>query len=200
MRSVALVLLIAGVSIGFAYFFLGDRKIFDEPQPVSMGEVEVQKIRGSDGNVETWTYKKEVLSDSPESIEQAAVSPPPTGAASLLNEQALNAWNSGDIRTALDLFEQAIVADPTDPEPHSNYGRRLTMMVAYDKALPLLLRASELNPDDPQVWLDLLTLYERALQFQRANDARQLARTLAGDREFVRNEQGAWLLEGATVP
>lgn len=200
MRSIAPVLLVAGVLVGFAYFFFGEPKLFEEPQPVPMGEVSVQKIRGIDGNVETWTYKKEVLSDSPETIEQAAVTPPPTGAASLLNEQALNAWNSGDIRTALDLFEEAIVADPNDPEPHTNYGRRLTMMVAYDKALPLLQRASELNPDDPQVWLDLLTLYERALQFQRANDARQRARTLAGDREFVRNEQGAWLLDGATLP
>lgn len=200
MRSIALLALFAALLLCLAVFLLGAPGTFDQPQPVPMGKTDVQKIRGIDGKVETWTYKKEVLSDSPENTEHAAVTPPPTGAASLLNVQALNAWYSGDIRTALDLFEEAIAADPNDPEPHSNYGRRLTMMVAYDKALPLLLRASELNPDDPQVWLDLLTLYERALQFQRANDARQQARTLAGDREFVRNEQGAWLLEGATVP
>ena len=200
MRPIALLALFAVLLLGLAVFLLRAPDTFDEPQPVPLGETEVQKIRGDDGNVEVWTYTKEELSETAESDSGTIDIERPTGAAHLLNEQALNAWNSGDIRTALDLFEEAIAADPNDSEPLSNYGRRLTIMVAHDQALPLLLRASELSPDDPQVWLDLLTLYERAQQFQKANDARQRARTLAGDRELVRNEQGAWLLAGASLP
>lgn len=200
MRSISLIILIIGTLVALSYYFLGAPEPFDKPQPVPEGETEVQKIRGDDGQIETWTYRKKVLLDKAESNDRVAVTVPPTGAANLLNEQALNAWNSGDIAGALALFEDAIAADPNDPEPHSNYGRRLTIMIDYDKALPLLQRAAELKPDDPQVWLDLLTLYDRTLQFQAGNAARQQAHQVAGDREFVRNEQGMWLLEGGTLP
>ncbi|MGB5247575.1 MAG: hypothetical protein WBM54_10965 [Woeseia sp.] len=160
----------------------------------------VQDIRNEDGTTTSWTYRKEILQEDASEGSEAPTFPPPTGAANLLNQRALNAWNSGDIRGALELFENAIAADPNDPEPHSNYGRRLTVMAAHDKALPLLQRASELQPDNPQVWLDLLTAYETMLQFQRADEARLKARSLAGDRAFVRNEQGAWRLEGSSLP
>ena len=165
-----------------------------------MGATEVQEIRSNNGNVESWTFTKIDMSEIRRGTTLPSPVSSPTGAASLLNEQALNAWNSGDIRVAMSLFEEAIAADPSDPVPHSNYGRRLTVMVAHEKALPLLLRSSKLSPNDPQVWLDLLTLYEKTLQFQRANVARERARELAGDRRFLRNEQGAWLLEGASLP
>lgn len=165
-----------------------------------MGETEVQQIRREDGTVENWTYTKDELPEHTRSEAPMAAALPPTGAATVANEQALNAWSTGDIRGAIDLFEKAIAADPNDPVPHSNYGRRLTAMLAYEQALPLLLRASELSPDDPQVWLDLLTLYEKSLQFSRANAARQRAQELAGDRAMVRNDYGAWLLEGNSLP
>ena len=165
-----------------------------------MGETEVQQIRREDGTVEKWTYSKAEMPDTSRSEEHKPITSQPTGAATVPNEQALNAWSTGDIRGAIDLFEKAIAADPNDPVPHSNYGRRLTAMVAYEQALPLLLRASELSPDDPQVWLDLLTLYEKSLQFSRANAARQRAQELAGDRAMVRNDYGAWLLEGNSLP
>ena len=200
LRSTVFIFLIAGLLLALAAYFFVTPATFNEPQPVAMGDTEVQQIRDDDGKVESWTYSKKPMSKILKSDEPAAVASRPTGAASVPNEQALNAWSTGDIRGAMDLFEEAIAADPNDPAPHSNYGRRLTSMVAYDEALPLLLRASELSPDDPQVWLDLLTLYEKSLQFQRANAARQHAQELAGDRAFVRNEQGAWLLEGNSLP
>lgn len=183
-----------------AVYLLVERRPFDKPQPVAMGETQVQTIRDEDGNIERWTYAKSEMSRTPQLEVVAVAAAPPTGAADLFNEQALNAWNRGDIRAALSLFEDAIAADPNDPTPHSNYGRRLTVMVAYDEALPLLSRATELSPDDPQVWLDMLTLYDKTLQFQQANLVRQRARALAGGREFVRNDQGAWLLDGTRLP
>lgn len=199
MRSTPLSLLIVGAAIAFSVWLLAPRQVVDEPQPVAPGETAVQKIRSEDGSVDTWTYQRLEQSGDAQPVETVRVAPQPTGAARILNAQALSAWSTGDIRSSVDLFEEAIAADPNDPLPLSNYGRRLTLMVDYEKAQPLLLRASELNPEDPQVWLDLLTFYEKTLQFQRANDARQRARELAGDRAFVRNETGAWLLEGSTL-
>ena len=194
------IFVLAGLLLALGAYLFVKPETLDEPQPVAMGETEVQQIRDEDGKVENWTYIKKKLPEISQSEEPRADAPPPTGAATIPNQQALNAWSTGDIRGAMDLFEEAIAADPNDPAPHSNYGRRLTAMVAYDEALPLLLRASELSPDDPQVWLDLLTLYEKSLQFQRANAARQRAQELAGDRALVRNDYGAWLLEGNSLP
>lgn len=194
------IFLLAGLLLGLAVYFSGRPATLSEPRAVAMGETESQQIRDADGEVENWTYTKNRLPEVSRSEEPRAIAPPPSGAATIPNEQALNAWSTGDIRGAIDFFEEAIAADPNDPAPHSNYGRRLTAMVAYDEALPLLLRASELSPDDPQVWLDLLTLYEKSLQFSRANAARQRAQELAGDRALVRNEYGAWLLEGNNLP
>lgn len=200
LRSTVVIFVLAGLLLATAAYLFVRPGTLNEPQPVAMGETAIQQIRDEDGKVETWTYTKKEMSELQQSDEPTAVAPPPTGAATVPNEQALNAWSTGDIRGAMDLFEAAIAADPNDPAPHSNYGRRLTSMVAYEKALPLLLRASELSPDDPQVWLDLLTLYEKSLQFSRANAARQRAQELAGDRALVRNEYGAWLLEGNSLP
>lgn len=198
MRTIAIGII--GLTIAFAAYFFATPTSYDDPRPVAMGETAVQLIRDEEGDLQRWTYTREALPEAQVMAAPESAPTPPTGAARILNEQALNAWNTGDIAASLELFDEAIAADPNDPEPHSNYGRRLTLMVANDKALPLLLRAGELKPDDPQIWLDLLTLYEKTLQFQKANAARRRAQELAGDRAFVRNQQGAWLLEGINLP
>ena len=123
-----------------------------------------------------------------------------TESARSLNAQALDAWRTGEIRRALDLFEAAVAADPQDAEPHSNYGRLLTRMAAYERALPHLERAAELSPDDAQVWLDLRTLYERTLSLERATDARRRAEGLAAGRHIVKDDNGFWVLEGERFP
>ena len=72
-------------------------------------------------------------------------------------------------------------------------------MTVYDQALPQLERAAELTPDDPRVWVDLLSFYEKNILLERASYARQRARELAGDRALVRDETGLWVLEGESV-
>lgn len=116
-----------------------------------------------------------------------------------LNQQAMNAWYAGEIQDAMALFEEAIEAAPDDPEPHTNYGRLLTLMVAYDRALPLLQRANELRPEDAQTWLDLATLYERAQQFSDAQAARGEAVRLVGADAIVRDDQGRFVLKGDSL-
>lgn len=117
----------------------------------------------------------------------------------LLNEQAMNAWRSGEIREAMDLFERAIEAAPDNPAPHSNYGRLLTLMVSYQQALPLLERARALTPNDAQAWLDLATLYERAQVLEKSWEARAEAAKLVGADAIMRDEQGRFIVQGVVL-
>lgn len=127
--------------------------------------------------------------------------PPPDDArqAADLNQQAMNAWTSGDIEGAMALFEQAIADSPNDPLPHSNYGRLLTLMVSYDRAIPLLERARDLAPQDAQAWLDLATLYERAQRLDDSWAARAEAGKLVGAGAITRDERGRFVVEGTSL-
>ena len=60
-------------------------------------------------------------------------------------------------------------------------------------------RNGELNPDDPQVWVDLFSYYQRNILLERANYARQRAVALAGDRSLVHDETGLWRLEDKSI-
>lgn len=117
----------------------------------------------------------------------------------LLNQLAVNAWHSGDIEGAMALFEQAIDAAPDDAAAHSNYGRLLTLMTAFDQALPLLERARELTPDDAQTWLDLATLYERAQYLDKSWEARAQAEALVGSNAITRDDLGRFIVQGNSL-
>ena len=116
-----------------------------------------------------------------------------------LNQQAMNAWTAGDVKAAMALFEQAIAASPDDPVPHSNYGRLLTLMVSYDRAIPLLERARDLAPQDAQAWLDLATVYERAQRLDESWAARAQAGKLVGPGAVTRDERGRFIVEGTSL-
>lgn len=128
----------------------------------------------------------------------AAAAEPPDGGTDL-NRRAMNAWRTGDIKAAMALFEQAIAASPDDPAPHSQYGRLLTLMVSYDRAIPLLERARDLAPGDAQAWLDLATAYERAQRFDDAWAARAEAARLVGAGAITRDEQGRFVVAGTSL-
>ena len=117
----------------------------------------------------------------------------------LFNQQAMNAWQVGDIRAAMSLFEQAVDAAPNNPAPHANYGRLLTLMTAYQQALPLLERARDLAPDNAQAWLDLATLYERTQLLSRSWAAQAEAAKLVGADAITRDEQGRFIVLGGAL-
>lgn len=131
------------------------------------------------------------LSESPQS--QSVKS------SSLLTQQAKNAWYNGDIPAAMILYEQAIDADPDDPAPYAGYGRLLTLTVGYDRALPLLQRARDLQPGEAQPWLDLATLYERTQRFDESFAAQAEAAELIGADAITRDEQGRFVVVGEVL-
>jgi tetratricopeptide (TPR) repeat protein len=174
-------------------------------QPLPMNEkVEMRFTDEDGGKAETWKLQKrettredvvpEVRLPEP---DPAATSHAPDDSARALDGQALEAWKQGQIDHALALFEQSIAADPDDRVPRSHYGRLLTLMTDYDRALPQLERAAALSPEDPQVWLDLQSLYERAGLFDQGYAARERADELAAGRPISQNEMGLYEVEGA---
>ena len=176
------------------------------PQPVPMGETVTQMLPDAEGKPEEWrlTKRKTSREERAESVlpapaPQKAPQHEPTESARTLEALALEAWKHGEIETALERFEEAVAADPGDAVVHGSYGRLLTLMTAYDEAFPHLKSAAELKPEDPQVWVDLLSLYERDNLFERAFYARQKAEELAGGRKIVRDETGLYVLEGGRI-
>jgi tetratricopeptide (TPR) repeat protein len=188
---------------------LESRRAARERRPgyVPMGEEVEEVLRGADGEERTWRLEKRsvAVEDMPARVLPGAAprqTEPGVGteSARTLEAMAQEALSRGDVAGAMSLFERAIEADPDDWVPRSSYGRMLVLATAYDKALEHLERAAELRPEDPQVWLDLRTLYERSLQFERASYARRRAESLAGSRAIVKDERGLYHLEGSELP
>jgi predicted Zn-dependent protease len=166
-----------------------------------------QQLPGSDGKPETWTLtKQEVPREKLPDLVLPQPSPrqaPPNESAREsargLEGQALESWKHGEIAVALEQFEAALEADPEDPEVRTQYGRLLTLMTDYEKATPQLERAAQLKPEDAQVWLDLLTLYEKNVLLERAGYAREKAEALARGARILQDENGFYFLEGGTL-
>jgi tetratricopeptide (TPR) repeat protein len=181
-----------------------------EPRVVGEGEalpfdekVEMRFVDKETGETETWKLQKKVTTREEAvgdvSLPEPDPTPPdePGESARALDAVALESWKSGDIEQAMQRFEEAIAVDPDDRVPRSHYGRLLTLATDYERARPHLERAAELAPDDPQVWLDLETLYERSLRLEQAIEARKRADALAGGREIRQHPMGYYEIDGA---
>jgi predicted Zn-dependent protease len=173
------------------------------PEPVPLGKTVKQQLPGPDGKPETWTLtKQEVPRENLPEIVLPQPEPrtaPPNDSARALLGQALESWKQGDIVATLEKFESALEVDPDDPEVHTQYGRLLTLMTDYESALPHLERAAQLKPEDAQVWLDLLGLYEKNVLMERAGYARQKAEALAPGAKVTQDENGFYFLEGGSL-
>jgi predicted Zn-dependent protease len=172
-----------------------------------MGEQIETTGRSEDGTERVWTLSKKQVELEP-LPDRALPKPAPretdpdqhTESARTLDAMALEALNAGDVARGFELFEQAIAADPDDWVPRSNYGRMLVLVTDYQEAQTQLERAAELRPDDPQMWLDLQTLYERSVRLERSWAARRRAQELAGDRSISKDDRGFYFLEGNELP
>ncbi len=200
-RALAATLVLALLSLAAALVWLDHPRIpqiVDEGEPLPYDE----KVEMRFGD-ETWKLEKKETTreeairpiELPEP-DPAAATHQPDESARALDGLALEQWKHGDVLKALELFEQAVAADPDDRVPRSHLGRLLTLMTDYAQALPHLERAAALAPDDPQVWLDLQTLYERSQRLDGAFEARARAEQLADGQPIERDEQGFHRLAG----
>ena len=109
-----------------------------------------------------------------------------------LRWRAGKSWREGDLDAAAMFYRLAIDVDPADAQAHQEYGRMLVMSMRYSNALPHLETASQLKPQEPQIWLDLLSYYERTLQVEKAIKARAKAAELAGREAIEQDRSGLW--------
>ncbi len=189
-----------------ALWLTRERPIPGGEVPVPAGETVERTLPGVEGKPEVWTISRREVAreDLPDEVlpRPAPRDTDPgarTDSARALNARALESWKRGDVRGAVELFEAAVAADPDDWVPRSEYGRLLLLMTDYEQAWPQLERASELEPESPRVWVDLLNFYEHSLLFERAGYARERAEQLAGGRAIVRDETGLWRLEDDSI-
>ena len=204
-RRSGLLLAIAVVFVlGFAAFVIHSVQERDlSPEPVPLGKTVTQQLPGPDGKPETWTItKQEVPREKLPEMVLPRPSPrkaPPNDSARALLGQALESWKHGDVEDTLEKFEAAQQTDPDDPEVLTQYGRLLTLMTDYERATPRLERAAELKPEDPQVWLDLATLYEKNILLERSGYAREKAEALARGARITQDENGFYFLDGEAL-
>jgi tetratricopeptide (TPR) repeat protein len=201
--ALASLLLIVGAAL---FWWLRDPAIPSGEVPVPMGETVERVLTDTEGNPEVWEISRReiALEDLPDQVlprraPRDSAPGPHTDSARALNARALESWKRGDVRGAIDLFEAAIAADPDDWVPRSDYGRLLLLMADYEPAWVQLERASELEPDSPRVWIDLISFYERNMLFERAGYARRRAEELAGGQAIVQDETGLWRLEDDSI-
>ena len=201
--TLAPLLLIVGAVL---FWRMRDPAIPTSEVPVPIGETVERVLPDTKGKPQVWTISKRELAieDLPDRVlpqpaPRNTAPGPHTDSARALDARALEAWKHGELEEALTLFAAAVEADPDDAIPRSNYGRLLLLMTANEQSFAQLERAAELTPDDPRVWVDLLSYYERNILLERASYARQRARELASPRGLVRDETGLWRLEGESI-
>ncbi len=93
-------------------------------------------------------------------VAVAPVSGPDVRAASRADAASLFRWGkvleqAGELTGALMLYQQAIEAEPANPETLAQAGRLFIRLSRYAEAVPLLQRAHVLVPDEPDVMNDL---------------------------------------------
>jgi tetratricopeptide (TPR) repeat protein len=210
MKKTLAVVFAGSLIFAAAWWALEEEPLPEGPAEIPFGETVRQVMPGPDGEPEVWTLRKRRGDEElPPMLPPEPVLPEPslretpsdhaTESARALNGMALEEWKHGNIREALDYFEAAIDQDPDDWVPRSDYGRLLVMMTNYAEAGPHLERAAELSPENPRVWLDLLSYYERSLDLELAIEARQRANELAGGQEIVQDQSGLWRLESDSI-
>lgn len=179
--------------------------VVEEGTPLPFDQPVEMRFRDEEtGNTESWKLEKKTTTREDALKTMELPQPDPAGEAHVPDESAraldglaLEAWKQGDLPQALQLFEQAVAVDPDDRVPRSHYGRLLTLMTDYEAARPHLERAAALAPEEPQVWLDLQSFYERTQFLDQSWEARARAEALAGGRGITQDEMGMYQIEDA---
>ncbi len=81
--------------------------------------------------------------------------------AARLYNQGIDYYNRGDVRQALNLFQQSVQIDNTYTDAYYNMGTVYFQQQQYDAAINAFQRVVQLNAADTQVYYNLALCYER---------------------------------------
>ncbi len=100
-----------------------------------------------------------------------------------LDNQANKAFESGDYRTAAELYQRVIDLAPHKVEPHNNLGLTLHYLGRSAEALEILKRGTELQPDFQRIWLTLGFVQSGVGNVQEARQAFERTLELGADTD-----------------
>ena len=74
-------------------------------------------------------------------------------------DDGIHAYSKGFYSVALTRFKKHVALHPKDPAGHNNVAEALMKQRKYEEALPSMLKATELEPDNHEYWFNLGVLY-----------------------------------------
>lgn len=110
-----------------------------------------------------------------------------------LREEADRLIAGGQVPEGLDKLRQATYANPT-AKNHGDLGSILMRLTAIDEALVHLRAAAELDPKNPDRWVELANGYYRKVDPGAAWKAEKMAREAQPGLKLKRGPGGLWLL------
>ena len=149
-------------------------ELWAQRQPEKMEALELyllgrarQSRRTAEDNLKSMEYFRRAVDADPQYV------PALVGLAeSLLNGLSLNRAPLEDVKAEVEpLINRAMQINPNLPEVLAVKGWLLTEEFRFDEALPLLLRATQLNPNDASSHRFLGNLYDRRAQPGEAHEA-----------------------------
>jgi hypothetical protein len=112
-----------------------------------------------------------------------------------LREEADRLIAEGRVPEGLERMRQATWANPT-AKNHGDLGSILMRLTAVDEALVHLRQAAELDPKNPDRWVELANGYYRKVDPGQAWKAEKRAREAQPGLKLKRGPNGLWLLPG----
>lgn len=112
-----------------------------------------------------------------------------------LRAQADRLLAEGRVKEGVDALRQATYANPT-AKNHGDLGSLLEKLTVFDEALRELKAAAELEPNNPDRWIDVANAAYRAVDPGEAWAAERRAREARPGLELQRGPGGLWLHAG----
>ena len=132
-------------------------------------------------------------SDDPKDlVEKLSESQKEVYADCLTNQGTIMLRVQSSPRSALELHKEALLFNPQFAMAYNNMGLAYIEMDEHDQAEKMMIEARELNPENPDYWLSLGTLYEKVKQAEEAI-RHYKEYILRGGREWEKVRR--WLLD-----
>ena len=130
------------------------------------------------------------MSTSTQSQPEINGCPPSPEDLSTLVQAGSAALDQGDLRAALEIFEQVITAFPDRPEGHNNLGALYTSLGEFAKAEDCFTKVLEILPHNPNVLYNRGVVRTRLEKFDRAREDFEKARKTRPEDSDLYNNLG----------
>lgn len=129
----------------------------------------------------------------------AAPAPEPARDAEAMRAEAERLMAEGKVAQGIDLFRKAVLASPS-PRNCGDFGALMLKLTNFDEAIPNLRRAAEMDPGNPDRWINLANAFYLKADPGKAWAAERKAREARPGLKLRRGPDGLWLPADAPTP